>query len=83
MEKTAAVKGKMFKFGKNHNNLIVLLLVFHRCGASKGSHVCTPPAAPHQRAALQHPVHHYHTGHAHGRGFPLLQHQEPKPQVRK
>ena len=52
-----------------------------RCGATQGSHICSPAAAPHQRAPLQHPVHHHHTGHADGGGLPVLQHQEPQPQV--
>lgn len=53
----------------------------HRGGASQGPHLCAAAAAPHQRATLQHPVHHHHPGHADGRRLPLLQHQEPQPQV--
>lgn len=52
-----------------------------RGGASEGSHLCAVTTAPHQRASLQHPVHHHHPGHVHGGGLPLLQHQEPQPQV--
>lgn len=52
-----------------------------RRGASKGSYVCASAAPSHQRPPLQHPVHHHHTRHAHGRGLPVLQHQEPQPQV--
>lgn len=52
-----------------------------RRGASQGPDVRAPAAAPHQRAPLQHPVHHHHPGHADGRSLPLLQHQEPQPQV--
>lgn len=58
--------------------------LFHplkRSGASQGSYVCASAAAPHQRTPVQHPVHHHHPGHAHGRGLPVLQHQESQPQV--